>query len=156
MEVNDWIKSHLPFGKNAEKLLFNCRLILSELMTNAIKHSAVETVVFECSVGADAIVIKKKEQGKRFFLVDQLKDAVGSAKSDKITLAKDKRYGLFAIAKSDSVIEFQIEEYKGNENQVIGALEHFGLIIIAKCSHNFTYEFDHATLTNTFIAKIEL
>jgi hypothetical protein len=157
-KIIDWISIDLPEGANSGKIIFQSRLILSELITNAIKHARVPEVYFEIHITAEALLIVKKEKGNRFQLInDQFNTVIVNHKGKrvkKVELAKDLRHGLFALFQNDSSIEFTVETYEENAEKLTGALEHYGLIIITLSSHEFKYEYDQSSFTNSFSAKI--
>src|SRR5690606_9219903 len=114
-KIIDWIAISLPEAAKSEKIFFKSRLMLSELITNAIKHAQVPEVYFELHIAADALVIIKKENGNRFLLIDdhchtETVNHEGNPVK-KVKLAKDLRHGLFALVKNDSSIEFMVEPY---------------------------------------------
>lgn len=159
MEGSNWIADYLPLNKDEEGILFRCRLILSELITNAIKHSLVNDITLEITVDRLFIEIKRFDHGKRFFLVLEnqseyypLNDARAG---QQIMVFKDKMYNLVAMVKNSFLIDFKLQEYVDVEHDIKDTLEHFGLIILTKSSSRFSYRFDPDTHTNIFSARIE-
>lgn len=158
-DAGDWIARHLPSGKEEEALLFRCGLILSELITNAIKHSLIGEIILDITMDLHGIEIKRIDHGKRFFLINEnqaeyypLND---TQKGQQITVFKDNMYGLFALVKNPFLIEFQLEEYVNAIPEIKDLLEHFGLIILTKSSSRFTYAFDPDTHTNVFAVWVK-
>ncbi|MGV8879795.1 MAG: hypothetical protein ACOH2A_12265 [Sphingobacteriaceae bacterium] len=159
MEGSNWIADHLTLNKDGEGILFRCRLILSELITNAIKHSLVDNIIMEITVDPLFVEISRYDRGKRFFLVLEnqseyypLNDAYAG---QQIMVFKDKMYNLVAVVKNPFLIDFKLQEYMEEKHDIKDTLEHFGLIILTKSSSRFSYRFDPDTFTNIFSARIE-
>jgi hypothetical protein len=161
LKINEWIELGLPPNRNHDVLFFKTKLILTELVTNAIKHAHTSSFNLIVEIVADLVKIVRVDNGNPFNLFSEgmalewplAPNYIGKP----VMILKDKMSNMFAIIDDYYNIEFKLEEYSKEEEGVIDTLlEHFGLIIITKLSDRFTYSYDPINNLNLFETNIKL
>ncbi len=161
-EIISYLKIHLPSEQYAFKIS-NCKQILIELLTNAVKHSNADTTIISVCINGRAIEITKSDKGRKFYLNNYTswpplswpleKKYIG----EKIKIYEDDISNLYAVIKNENRIVFEIEEYpitKVTSNSNL--LEHYGLLIMAKFSNQFYYLYNEETNLNQFTTIINV
>lgn len=128
-------------------LLFKVKVIIIELLNNAVKHSGSNQTHLELHLDATALVITKTDTGEPFKLLNELKD------NDTVMIRSDAMHVLYAT-KAGPVIHFTFEENLAEEVDVNQLSEHLGLLMIAKAANEFTYQYQQ--LENVFKVKLYL
>lgn len=161
-EIISFLKVHLPTEQYAFKIS-NCKQILIELLTNAVKHSNTESSIIFIRLNSTAIEITKIDKGRKFYLNNYTswppltwpldEKYIG----EKIKIYEDDISNLFAIIQTENRIVFEVEEYPitqvtSNSN----LLEHYGLLIMAKFSNEFFYLYDSEANLNQFTTIINV
>lgn len=161
-EIVSYLKIHLPSEHYAFKIS-NCKQILIELLTNAVKHSHADSTLIQININNKSIEITKSDKGRKFYLNNYTswpplswpleKKYIG----EKIKIYEDDISNLYAIIKNEHRIVFEIEEYPINKvTSNSNLLEHYGLLIMAKFSNEFYYLYNPETNTNQFTALINV
>ncbi len=159
-EIYEVIKSRVigdPFTAG------KCKLILTELLTNALKHSGVDKTVFKVVFDKNKLLISKADKGKPFNL-ESFKEREAlkwpldpSYQGEKFTIYEDEMCGLYAyITDPNHVIFFTEDHPIDPPPRPRDMLEHFGLLILTKSSDRFEYFFNPETQTNIFTSTINL
>ncbi len=154
-----FIEENLPERVIKQPVIFKSKLIITELLTNAIKHCGEGEVLFELDVSDDLLLIKKTDTGQPFYLTEN-KDRpamawpLKSCVHNNIGIYSDGLNGLFAEVLSERKLKFYTEEYVITSEGVGDISEHYGLMIIAKLTSEFIYHFDETTGLNTFIMTL--
>ena len=153
--VKDVPEISLDFKKSAK-----FKLVIMELLTNAMKHSKTTSFI-HVIIQKQELVIKKTDYGRRFYF----RDAVTNKEYDfpindfrsgeKIKALLGKNYELHLLVKSNCKVEFLKEEDAIYES-IFDIPEHFGLKIIRQCSDSFHYHFDENQNQNIFEVIFEL
>ncbi|MDB5286763.1 MAG: hypothetical protein JWR05_1712 [Mucilaginibacter sp.] len=159
VDIIDHLKQQVSPDEAAIQKL---RMVLIELLTNAIKHSGNNETIIEVSTTAHSINLKKTDQGNTFaFTTDGVKlewPLPGNHHMGRVvSIYGDNNCTLKGNLENNWSINFFIEEHADTEamdNAITSLPEHFGLMIITKACDNFTYKFDIDTCTNNFIATI--
>jgi len=161
VEMTDHVKLHV---NPDEAILLKLRLILVELLTNAVKHSVGQESVIEIIHLPGKINIKKSDIGATLSLRSEgvtydwplpgrhYKNSVISIYGDDTCTLKGKLTNNCRIAFS---IEENVME-NSYESNVRNLTEHFGLMIITRACDSFEYEFEIDNCTNHFIATLKL
>ena len=161
VEMTDHVKLQV---NPDEAILLKLRLILVELLTNAIKHSAGQQSVIEIIHLPGKINIKKSDIGATLSLRSEgvtydwplpgrnYKNSVIGIYGDDTCTLKGKLTNNCRIA---FFIEENVTE-NSFESKVCTLSEHFGLMIIARACDSFEYEFEIDNCTNHFIATLKL
>ena len=160
-DINEWIEKQLPLGRPYEVFFFKSKLIITELITNAIKHANTNEFTLNIEIGNQTVKVTRIDKGKPFNLFSK-GEALEWPLADHffgkpIMILEDKLSNMSAIIKSQYCIEFKLEEFVKQNDDVINTLiEHFGLIIITKLSDQFVYSYDPGFHLNTFEATIKV
>ena len=160
IKVNEWIEQGLPQDRSSDVLFFKSKLILTELVTNAIKHAHTNDFNLVVGIESDLVKITRIENGNPFSLFSEGRalewPLAASYIGKPVMILKDKMSNISAVIKDYYDIEFKLEEYSKDEEVVIDTLlEHFGLIIITKLSDKFNYSYDPNNHLNIFEATIK-
>ncbi|MDB5119519.1 MAG: hypothetical protein JWN56_737 [Sphingobacteriales bacterium] len=160
IKINEWIEQGLPRDRSNDVLFFKSKLILTELVTNAIKHSHTNEFKLIVAIESDMVKLTRIENGNPFSLFSEGRalewPLAPSFIGKPVMILKDKMSHMFAIINDYYNIEFKLEEYSKDDEVVIDTLlEHFGLIIITKLSDKFNYSYDPTHHLNIFEAKIK-
>jgi hypothetical protein len=161
-EIISFLKIHLPSEHYAFKIS-NCKQILIELLTNAVKHSNADNTFIHVIINGRSIEITKCDKGRKFYLNNYTswpplswpleRKYVG----EKIKIYEDDISNLFATIKSENRIVFDIEEYPIDKvSSSSNLLEHYGLLIMAKFSNEFFYVYNPEDNTNQFTTIIHV
>lgn len=144
------IKTSVSDGVNIDELLFKSKFILTELLTNAIKHANANEVELSIEIANDFVRFKKQDKGNQLVLPQTKHHDFENA----IIVTTDIMHTLYAIEK-ESATYFYCHE---NAVPVIDTNndfpEHFGLLIITKAADEFSYHYDSQKHANTFTAKV--
>lgn len=153
-----FIRQALERHRNFNNILLRSKWILTELLTNATKHSGDDFICFDVRIQDKILEITKLDKGEPFFLFvnNERKDFPGDfTKKKKYVVHKDDLTVLYATV-SDGILIFNAEDVERTGNTVEGINEHFGLIIITKSSDKFSYKYDSCTKTNFFTVSLML
>ena len=161
-EIIAFLKIHLPSETYAEKIS-NCKQILIELLTNAVKHSGTTTTTVSVVIAANKVQISKSDSGRKFYLSDYTgmppihwpfkKEYVGG----KLKIYEDDISHLYAIIHSENRIVFELLEYPIEDiTSSTVLLEHYGLLILTKLSNEFYYLYDPNSHSNQFCTVLSL
>lgn len=159
MEILGFIKSEVNIDEPTEQ---KARMVLIELLTNAIKHGGTTESMLEVIATEDKIIIKKTDIGETLALqCDGLLykwPLPGNHQGGhSLTIYGDDTYTLKAQLANGCRVRFFIQEItKPAANALYNLPEHFGLMIITRACLAFEYEFDIATCTNNFTATLEV
>lgn len=158
----DTILVHIRQGignlRNADNIISRSKWILTELLTNASKHSNENLINFDICIGNSIVEIAKLEYGEPFAIQidDERKTFPGSfIENNQYIIHKDDLCILYATV-SNKIMTFTIEDVEITGERVHEINEHFGLIIITKSSDKFTYKYDFETKANIFMVKLNL
>ncbi|QJD94570.1 hypothetical protein HH214_01110 [Mucilaginibacter robiniae] len=139
----------LPYSIT-DDLPFKVKYIVTELLTNALKHSVAAQSSIHLSVNNGYLHIHKADEGAPLPIL--LKLAVTKT-GQPILVGQDVLYRLYGIQEEKNRIKFIGEELECiiDVNQVT---EHFGLQIITRMADEFIYQYDEPT--NLFTVRIKL
>jgi anti-sigma regulatory factor (Ser/Thr protein kinase) len=156
-QVLGFIGSTLPAYPDIEQILFKSKIVVTELLTNAIKHAgpseSVLRVIFYNGVD---IIIEKTDFGNRFNPGNKISQ-LNENGENIVQLSKDAMHSIYAIKEADNFIKFVCED-RGDDNlpDINAIEEHFGLLIITKVADEFTYHYDEKSGLNTFTTVFKL
>lgn len=144
--INDNLIANVP----AINLLFKSKIILTELLTNALKHSFSRYTLIDIAVEDKSIVITKTDQGMPLSLI-----SYANSTQERIPITHDILHTLYAIPEGKDTIRFGCEDSTLQElEEVERIVEHFGLIIITKAASKFTYNYSEETKSNKFTVTL--
>lgn len=143
-EVIGFINTNLPESAPVSEVLFNAKVIVTELLTNSLKHSGSNHTSIDVNISKKNVVITKTDHGRPLSLV-------GSAPGGRIPITNDILHTLYAVKKAKGQLHFFYEENNLDDIVAIDDIvEHFGLLIITKAAGKFTYAYEAPTSTNIF------
>lgn len=155
--ILQYIRQALEHSNNCKKILLRSKWIVTELLTNALKHTKADVVHFEVRIEGTVLQIIQSDQGEPFSLSINGKRnyfAANLIENDNYLLIKDDLSTLCATV-IDGKLNFRAEDnIELTDLNVQNIQEHFGLIIITRSSDYFTYCYDNAAKTNIFKASI--
>ncbi|TZF84759.1 hypothetical protein FW774_07190 [Pedobacter sp. BS3] len=135
--------------------------VIIELCTNAIKHSNCRQSIFMIETDHLFIKISKADSGLPFSLI--CSNMVLSFPltlpytAEPVIIRKDMLSTLLAAPVSMNELVFKYIEHDEPESyDPQDLLEHYGLLIIAKHTFEFTYQYDENSCTNIFKAVIRI
>jgi hypothetical protein len=161
-EIVSYLKIHLPSEQYAFKIS-NCKQILIELLTNAVKHSNADSTVLSVTIHRNSIEITKSDKGRKFYLNNYTSwpplawPLETKYIGEKIKIYEDDISNLYAVIQNEHRIIFEMEEYPISKvTSSSNLLEHYGLLIMAKFSNEFFYMYNPETNQNQFTTIINV
>ena len=150
-----FIERHIP--EKAHQIGFKTRIIITELLTNSIKHTSTEPTGIQLLLSPDMLVIKKMDSGPAFGFKDMDTQWPLTDKEDQsITIYTDALNGLFAKVTGPYSLSFYDESYPDGDSNFADISEHYGLIIICRASHSFVYQHNPQSQQNIFTVSVKL
>ena len=140
-----------------DELSFKTRVIVTELLTNSIKHTTGSVAGLEVIINDKALIIKKIDEGGPFHINNPsaewpFTDLVGNT----ITIYADALNGLFAKVVAPYNLSFYTESYPVDDVILTDISEHFGLVIICRASNSFVYQYNPSSKQSIFTVTIDL
>ncbi|PRY52416.1 hypothetical protein B0I27_106177 [Arcticibacter pallidicorallinus] len=156
-EVLNFIRENVSPDRYAVKVN-NCRHVLVELLTNAVKHSGVENSILSIDIGDKVINIRKTDNGRPFYLKEYGNFPLhASFVGEQIEIHKDELYCIYAIVESTNSLSFEVVEYPIHSlDQIMDMEEHYGLLILLKSSDSVRYLFKEVDGSNHFDISVSL
>ncbi|SKB72585.1 sensor histidine kinase [Dyadobacter psychrophilus] len=138
--------------------------VITELLTNAVKHSGTGYCTLIIKVDNDTLTIEKQDEGNPLSLREQATGNVFRWPIESLSGKLEFQIyhngidSLFVTSEHSNCAKFHIEELEGVEmpGLLIDTSEHFGLLIMTKASDEFYYEYDPATKVNRFVSLFNL
>ena len=147
----DYIKGCLPAHAETEDILFKCKVIITELLTNAIKHPGKGKTLFNIELNETALVITKTDYGLPLYLINTRNNSARAiAETNKRLISADPLSSLYANWVSENHIRFSSEDGSSGDFSIEQVMEHFGILIITRSSDEFTYIYHKNTRSNVF------
>lgn len=157
-KINDKTENHPIKGSMLSKI----KWVISEMISNAVKHSGVEECKLKIQIDEKHLVIEKEDKGHPLVL--------GTKGHEIIWPLKEKQRGsdfhicnngmdMLKVRINDlNRAIFFIEQLQdiSMPELLVDTSEHFGLLIITKASDEFTYEYDSESNTNRFRTNFNL
>ncbi|WP_157488102.1 anti-sigma regulatory factor [Dyadobacter crusticola] len=151
-------QSSVPTNDLTEDLRSRFKWVVTEMLTNAIKHSGVP----ECAVlirnDQEKLVLEKADTGLP--LTIKLENGAGKVSWPLESIMPPVAFEIYQngieslqlTAPSTTRAVFSVKEMQHSDQPVISesTTEHFGLLILTKASDAFEYEYEAKTGTNTF------
>ena len=155
-QILDFINKHLPQQTEASKIGFRAKFIVTELLTNALKHAGHTETSMRVTIDEKNITIKKMDYGKRFN-PNNLASLLNRSPGFKVQLSSDVIHSIYAVVEKGCQVRFAYEENLTNAPLDISEImEHFGMLIIIKAADEFTYQYDQSSGQNTFDVVLKL
>lgn len=147
-----------------ESVLQKVKMVLVEMMTNAIKHSGDTESLIKIDLSEAQIVISKSDTGNTMAI-----DIYGLKwdwplpgihhLNTRLNIYQQNESRLMAILIGNCRLQFYIdkeENLNDSSFDIKNIHEHFGLMIITRACKSFEYFFDIGNCTNNFIATVSI
>ncbi|WP_439554746.1 ATP-binding protein [Dyadobacter sp.] len=171
-EISDMLNSCMDYVEQSrvrtndltEDVRARFKWVMTELLTNAIKHSGVPECVVLIVSDSEKLVLEKADSGLPLAIKLENNGGKVSWPLDSITppvefeIYQNGIESLRLSAPSINRAVFSVEEMESSSNPMISELttEHFGLLILTKALDAFEYEYEPQTGTNTFRCTFKL
>jgi two-component sensor histidine kinase len=163
-EISDMLKSCMNHVEQSETepvdadVRSRFKWVVTELLTNAIKHSGVEECLISIQNYQDKLVFEKTDAGNPLALnVNHLSKKVSWPLSGDTVPAHFEIYqngieALWVSALSSTEAAFSVRQMSEEDQPGISEsmTEHFGLLILTKASDQFEYQYEPSSKTNRF------
>jgi anti-sigma regulatory factor (Ser/Thr protein kinase) len=142
------------------KRLAKFKLVIMELLTNAMKHHSLASSFIEILKIDTQLVVRKVDNGEIFSFIDAetleiYEFPLNFLKSEKLVVGlMGRNYALSLMLKSITKVEF-LNIIDLSYESVFDIPENFGLKIIRQCSDSFHYYYDNETNQNVFEVTFE-
>jgi anti-sigma regulatory factor (Ser/Thr protein kinase) len=153
----DGIAGGIPPHADPDDILFRCKAIITELLTNAIKHAGKGSTRFKVESDGAKLIICKTDTGMPLYLINTRDNVMPeSSAENKRLISADPLSSLYAVWEKENHIRFTSEEGSLDDFlSVEQVMEHFGILIITNSSDEFTYTYDKNTRENIFRVRID-
>jgi anti-sigma regulatory factor (Ser/Thr protein kinase) len=150
------ITANIPANADAEDLLFRSKVIITELLTNAIKHGGQASTLFDIEINTNNLNLQKTDHGTPLYLVNNHKHSPSGQEENRKLISADPLNLLYAYWENENAIRFISEESSIEDFlSVEQVMEHFGILIITRSSDEFTYTYHKDTSSNIFKVRID-
>jgi anti-sigma regulatory factor (Ser/Thr protein kinase) len=156
-DIIAYIQKHAQVNEGTQAKL---KMILVELLTNALKHTSQSIAIIKVELTEGSIVIQKTDTGNGLAiqcdnnLLEWPLPGVHHA-GTIITIYNNSNAVLKAKLQDNCNLQFFIEETSETDPIDINSLaEHFGLMIITRAANTFTYCFDIDNCSNNFFISL--
>ncbi|MGF7037029.1 ATP-binding protein [Mucilaginibacter lappiensis] len=146
-EILEFINGHLSGCAGRYTRHFEIEMVITELLTNAIKHTGNAEISISISISKEYLIIEKSDHGNPFNPNDFLSQFTNTG--SKVQLSRDDLYSIYAVIENDHQARFICEENKTSLS-FVDIMEHFGLLIITRSAEEFIYRYNPVTGLNTF------
>ena len=131
--------------------------VISEMLSNSMKHSDTDECILTISATIDQIVIEKKDSGKPLVLTEQssgtkIEWPLPAIRNIDCEIYHNGMDSLRVVSEDACKAIFYTENLHNDSmpDLLVSISEHFGLLIITKSCDRFVYEYDPETNTNLF------
>jgi anti-sigma regulatory factor (Ser/Thr protein kinase) len=147
-QMLDFIDNSLRDHPAAKRTIFKAKVIITELLTNSLKHSGTGSTLIDVAINKNKLEIIKTDFGAPLVLTHAKR---------KLPITNDVLHTLYAIQKAQNKIQFICEENNLDDVMAIDDIvENFGLMIITKAADNFIYIYEPGTKANKFKATLKI
>lgn len=160
-EISGALHHQLPLEPAAKELaLFKVRTIISELLTNTIKHTDQKDSLLELTISGNQLHIVRLDKCSplQFSATDTRPALIWPLPPEhchiKHIVYADDLNTLFVEAELQGVAHFTTWQNPSDLFNVNTLQEHFGLLMVTLSADTFTYRYDHQTRENIFTAII--
>jgi hypothetical protein len=145
-------------------LLAKLKWIVTELLTNAVKHSGMEECILTFEQNNEQLVLEKEDTGKPLMLFENNSGKVinwplqNLSEPLEFQIYHNGTESLKVRSTEPDSADFFVEQLDDVEmpGLLIDTSEHFGLLILTKASDEFTYTYDPVLKINRFRSTIYL
>lgn len=145
-QILGFITENLPSDVTEVELLFKAKIILTELLTNSLKHAGVNSTIINVKINKHDLSILKIDFGTPLSLIQK-----NNPVNIQIPISNDILHTLYAVIDPTKNVSFFCDETNMDKVLAIeNIVEHFGLLIITKAADKFTYYYNEQTKENRF------
>ncbi|WAC13627.1 ATP-binding protein [Dyadobacter pollutisoli] len=146
-----------------ESVLSRIKWVITELLTNAVKHSGQDESALKIKISRSELVLEKADSGKPLILTGQNNGKISWPLENlsppiDFPIYHNGMDSLCVRTDQNGKAVFFIEKMAGMEmpGLLTDTSEHFGLLIMTKASDEFTYEYDPLNKVNRFACLFNL
>ncbi len=155
-EIRRFIDEFLPAHAASEELSYKVEIVITELLTNALKHVKDADSNMRIYLDDSYLTIEKTDFGNQFN-PNNFADIFKQSPGYKILLTYDELHSVYAVLEASNTVRFMCETKKNrNRIDINNVGEHFGMIIICRAAEAFTYHYDAASGLNRFNVRMRL
>ncbi|GGH80100.1 hypothetical protein HNQ91_004925 [Filimonas zeae] len=162
-DLSNTVSAHLPLAPaEADVVLFKLRVIVSELLTNTIKHTQESaTTLLRVTITSDGMqLIRQDDCAPMHFPANDKRPSLvwpipAEHCNHRYTVYEDDLNALSLSINDTGTASFYAWQNPDALINIPSLNEHFGLLMIALSTQAFTYEYQPATKANIFTASIE-
>ncbi|MFD0749432.1 ATP-binding protein [Mucilaginibacter calamicampi] len=155
-EIRAFIYEFLPADAASEQLGFKIEMVITELLTNALKHVKNAETCMRIYLDDNYLTIEKTDFGSQFN-PENFADIFKQAPGYKKLLTYDELHSIYAVVEMNNTVRFTCEQNDNKKEVDINAInEHFGMVIISRSAEAFTYHYDIASGLNRFTVRMRL
>lgn len=156
IEIRAFINEFLPAHAANADLSFKVEMVMTELLTNALKHVTDAETCVRIYMDDSYLTIEKTDFGSQFN-PNNFADIFKQSPGYKILLTYDELHSVYAVLEMNDTVRFICEQKKNrNKIDINGVGEHFGIVIISRAAEAFTYHYDTSSGLNRFNVRMRL
>ena len=151
---------NIPVARQ-EEVIFKSKVVISELLTNTIKHTHQKTTLLEAIIYSNKLCFIRRDYcAPLHFPASQHREALSwplpqNRTGEKIVVYEDDLNALW-ITVTPTGAEFSVTPKPTEDCNINSLHEHFGLLLITLSSDRFHYEYNPNTAENLFDVCISL
>jgi len=155
-EIRRFINDFLPAHADSEEIGFKVEIVITELLTNTLKHVKDAETCLRIYLDDNYLTIEKTDFGTQFN-PNNFADIFKQKPGYKILLSYDELHSIYAELEMNNTVRFICDTKKNRGKIDINNVgEHFGMIIISRAAEAFTYHYDTASGLNRFNVRMRL
>ena len=155
-EIRGFISEFLPANVVERDIIFKVEMVVTELLTNALKHVKDSESHMRIYIDNQWLSIEKTDFGTQFN-PNNFADIFNHPVGYKILHSFDELHSVYAVLENDNRVRFTCKpKIHRQEIDPTSVDEHFGMIIISKSAEEFTYNYDSDSGLNRFNVRIKL
>jgi two-component sensor histidine kinase len=155
MEIRAFINEFVPAHATDADLSFKVEMVMTELLTNALKHVKDAETCIRIYLDDNYLTIEKTDFGSQFN-PNNFANIFKQAPGYKTLLTHDDLNSVYAVLETNYTVRFICEQADKNGLDINGVGDHFGIIIISRAAEAFTYHYDTASGLNSFNVRMRL
>lgn len=143
-----------------EEMSFKTRIIISELLTNTIKHTQQQSTVLEVEIYENGLQFVRRDHSLPLhFPAIESREALlwplhEKYFNKKMVVYEDDLNALWVTISETGAARFSVTPKPAESCNINSLHEHFGLLLVTLSSDSFTYDFNANTGENVFITFI--
>ena len=145
------IESETAANPLSKDLSFKIKWMLIELSTNGYKHSGTLETIIEIDIETGKVLVTKTDNNPQH---PNFYNQLMAGNHHKTDIYSNPFDTLTAELLPGGTALLQVEKSPQKNEDIHGFNEHFGLLIITKSCHRFTYHFDKTTGSNVFTSLL--